>query len=106
MYKGDVANLAKKNNSRTPRDPEAEWKAVIILVPMRLGGETFNPAYVECIKVTWEQVQIVGYRGSHTIHVYVLFFSNWLHEKEIEKETLRLCLKVAIFCKKNCTMSV
>lgn len=53
MYKGDVANLANKSKDRSPWDPGAEWRAVIILVPMRLGGETFNPAYADCVKVTW-----------------------------------------------------
>lgn len=52
MYKGDVAKLANRNKDRAAKDASAEWKAVIILVPMRLGGESFNPAYMDCIKVT------------------------------------------------------
>lgn len=52
VYKEDVLGLCALPQSQTPPEPPNRgWKSVIILVPVRLGGEALNPSYIQCVKV-------------------------------------------------------
>lgn len=51
MYIDDVVRLCERPLSEGSTGPSPAWKSVIILVPVRLGGEVLNPTYIKCVKV-------------------------------------------------------
>uniref|UniRef100_A0A8C6S7C3 Cysteine protease n=1 Tax=Neogobius melanostomus TaxID=47308 RepID=A0A8C6S7C3_9GOBI len=72
VYKGDVTHMCDMSQSQTAYDPSNHsWKSVIILVPVRLGGEALNPAYIECVKNILKLeccIGIIGGKPKHSLY--------------------------------------
>lgn len=72
VYKQDVVQLCDPSLGQTPTDPSSQtWKSVIILVPVRLGGEALNPSYIECVKSILKLdccIGIIGGKPKHSLY--------------------------------------
>ncbi|XP_070704832.1 cysteine protease atg4da-like [Pempheris klunzingeri] len=65
IYLEDVRSLCE-------RPPAQSWKSIIILVPVRLGGQDLNPSYITCVKKLLTLQCCIGIIGGKPKHS--LFF--------------------------------
>ncbi|TSK18023.1 Cysteine protease ATG4D [Bagarius yarrelli] len=67
VYKGDVMRLCERSSCESG---SSGWKSVIILVPVRLGGDSLNPSYTECVKNLLKldcSIGIIGGKPKHSL---------------------------------------
>lgn len=66
VYRADVERLL--DTADPLADTSSAGKAVIILIPVRLGGENFNPVYKHCIKEFLQMPSCLGIIGGKPKH--------------------------------------
>ncbi|KAG9262606.1 cysteine protease atg4da [Astyanax mexicanus] len=79
VYTEDVKRLCDQSVSDSSSSSGSGWKSVIILVPVRLGGETLNPSYIECVKNILRLSSCIGIIGGKPKHS--LFFIGFQDEQ-------------------------
>ncbi|CAN7976019.1 unnamed protein product [Ixodes persulcatus] len=77
IYMDDVTALCTAGST----EGNAKWRGVIILVPVRLGGERINSAYIPCVKAMLAYANCIGIIGGRPRHS--LYFLGWQEEKVI-----------------------
>lgn len=60
---------------------EEKWQSMIVLVPMRLGGESLNQIYIPCVKSMLAHDNCIGIIGGRPKHS--LYFVGWQDDKLI-----------------------
>lgn len=72
VYLEDVRRLCERHPAECSSVTGSPWKSVIVLVPVRLGGGSLNPSYIECVKSLLKLTCCIGIIGGKPKHS--LFF--------------------------------
>ncbi|CAH3129670.1 unnamed protein product [Pocillopora meandrina] len=71
VYTDEVEKLCTSCRTHTWNCSGGKWQSVIILVPVRLGGEALNPIYIPCVKSLFTLdhcIGIIGGRPKHSLY--------------------------------------
>nr|KAG5714129.1 hypothetical protein BaRGS_020457 [Batillaria attramentaria] len=77
----DSRPSTSSSQPRPDSSQEEKWRAMIILIPMRLGGESLNQIYVPCVKSMLAHDSCIGIIGGRPKHS--LYFVGWQDDKLI-----------------------
>ncbi|XP_006822046.1 cysteine protease ATG4D-like [Saccoglossus kowalevskii] len=92
VYKQDVINLCRSQRADVTDSRSSQlWCSVIILIPVRLGGEELNPVYISCIKSLFTLKHCIGIIGGKPKHS--LYFIGFQEDKLIHLDP-HLCQDV------------
>ena len=72
------ASFLHTNYGMRPHRYSEDWRPVLILIPVRLGGLEFNPVYERCLQRVLQSQYSVGIIGGRPKHS--LFFVGWQGE--------------------------
>lgn len=78
------ASVASDHDSLIPtgsRETSEKWRGIVIFIPVRLGGEKFNPVYTSCVKALFAHPSTLGIIGGRPRHS--LFFVGCQEDKLI-----------------------
>jgi len=70
------------------RVPDVNWKSLVLLVPVRLGGEKFNELYSECLRSLLTLPSCLGWVGGRPSHS--LYFIGFQENQLIHLDPHRL----------------
>jgi len=71
----DECQLLPSTDATSVQLSSCPWRAVVLIVPMRLGGEVVNPMYIPCIKSLLNNELCIGLIGGKPKHS--LYFIGW-----------------------------